>query len=66
MSELEKDLEQITHDMADEPEVPLPSLEEQQSVVAELKKLEEAGELTPEILKKYFGRFYSRGGNSVH
>ncbi|WP_299018058.1 ATPase [uncultured Photobacterium sp.] len=36
-----------------EPELPLPSIEEQQRIVAELKRLEEAGELTPEILAAF-------------
>ena len=66
MSKLEKDLEQITHEVSDEPEVPLPSLEEQQSIAAELKKLEQAGELTPEILEKYFAKFYAEKEKPVH
>lgn len=37
-----------------EPDVPLPSLEEQKRIVAELKALEAKGELTPEILARYF------------
>ncbi|WP_087016822.1 ATPase [Thaumasiovibrio subtropicus] len=36
-----------------EPELPIPSLEDQAKIVAELKKLEEAGELTPELLHAY-------------
>ncbi|MGF1692548.1 ATPase [Photobacterium kagoshimensis] len=36
-----------------EPELPIPSLEEQQAIVAELKRLEDAGELTPEILSDF-------------
>ena len=38
-----------------EPDIPLPSLEEQKRIVAELKALEEKGELTPEVLEQYFG-----------
>lgn len=38
-----------------EPDIPLPSMEEQKRIVAELKALEEKGELTPEVLEKYFG-----------
>ena len=38
-----------------EPDIPLPSLEEQQRIVAELKAIEAKGELTPEILEQYFG-----------
>ena len=52
--------------MGDEPEVPLPSLEEQQSIAAELKKLEQAGELTPEILEKYFAKYYAENDKPVH
>lgn len=36
-----------------EPELPIPSIDEQKRIVAELKRLEEAGELTPEILEAY-------------
>lgn len=38
-----------------ETDMPLPSIEEQKRIVAELKALEERNELTPEILAKYFG-----------
>lgn len=37
-----------------EADLPLPSMEEQKRIVAELKALEEKGELTPEILAQYF------------
>ncbi|WP_099608532.1 restriction endonuclease subunit S [Vibrio coralliilyticus] len=66
MSDFEKELEQMSQEMSDEPEVPLPSLEEQKAIAAELKKLEEAGELTPEILEQYFGKFYSKTDKPVH
>ncbi|MEE1673777.1 ATPase [Agarivorans aestuarii] len=36
-----------------EPELPVPSMEEQKKIVAELKRLEEAGKLTPEILEEF-------------
>lgn len=36
-----------------EPELPVPSMQEQKLIVAELKRLEEAGELTPEILEEF-------------
>ncbi|BEU04523.1 hypothetical protein OAG1_33230 [Agarivorans sp. OAG1] len=36
-----------------EPELPVPSMEEQKKIVAELKRLEEAGELTPEVLEEF-------------
>ena len=38
-----------------EPDIPLPSLEEQKRIAAKLKELDEKGELTPEILEAYFG-----------
>ena len=36
-----------------EPELPMPSLEQQKKIVAQLKALEEKGELTPEILEAF-------------
>ncbi|MDO6762426.1 ATPase [Agarivorans sp. 1_MG-2023] len=36
-----------------EPELPVPSMEDQKKIVAELKRLEEAGKLTPEILEEF-------------
>ncbi|GGB06096.1 MULTISPECIES: hypothetical protein [Agarivorans] len=44
---------QIPEGIKQEPELPVPSIEEQKKVVAELKRLEEAGELTPEILEEF-------------
>ncbi len=50
------DLENLMKDAPErEPDLPLPSMEEQKRIAAELKALEEKGELTPEILEKYFG-----------
>ncbi|KXF83137.1 restriction endonuclease subunit S domain-containing protein [Enterovibrio coralii] len=50
------DLENLIKDAPErEPDLPLPSLEEQKRIAAELKELEAKGELTPEILEKYFG-----------
>lgn len=50
------DLENLIQNAPErEPDIPLPSLEEQKRIAAELKALEEKGELTPEILEKYFG-----------
>ncbi|MER2498921.1 restriction endonuclease subunit S [Vibrio neptunius] len=66
MSDFEKELEQMSQEMSDELEVALPSLEEQKAIAAELKKLEEAGELTPEILEQYFGKFYSKTDKPIH
>jgi len=40
MSDFEKELELMSQEMGDEPEVKLPSLEEQKAVVAELKRIE--------------------------
>ncbi|MFD2178084.1 ATPase [Veronia pacifica] len=52
-----KDLDELLTGMPEKkPEVPLPSLDEQKKIAAELKELEEKGELTPEILEKYFGK----------
>ena len=45
MNDFEKELELISQEAGDEPEVKLPSLEEQQEIVAELKKLEAEGKL---------------------
>ncbi|HAS61781.1 MAG TPA: chromosome partitioning protein ParA [Vibrio sp.] len=66
MSDFEKELEKMSQEMADEPEVKLPSIEEQKAIAAELKRLEEAGELTPEVLEQYFGKFYSTSDTPVH
>ncbi|MGF1716302.1 restriction endonuclease subunit S [Photobacterium chitinilyticum] len=43
----------IPNDIEKEPELPIPSIEEQKRIVETLKRLEEAGELTPEILEQY-------------
>lgn len=43
----------IPDDIEKEPELPIPSLEDQKRIVAELKRLEEAGELTPELLEEF-------------
>ena len=66
MSNIENELEQMANEINDEPEVALPSLEEQKMIAAELKKLEQAGELTPEVLERYFGKFYSKTDKPVH
>lgn len=39
MSDFEKELEMMSQEMGDEPEVALPSLEEQKAIAAELKNL---------------------------
>ncbi|WP_305408108.1 ATPase [Photobacterium leiognathi] len=43
----------IPDDFEKEPELPIPEIDEQKKIVAELKRLEEAGELTPEILHTF-------------
>lgn len=66
MSDFEKELELMSEMTQDEPEVKLPSLEEQQAIVAELKKLEAEGKLTPEVLEEHFGKFYAETDVPVH
>ncbi|MGC9404387.1 MULTISPECIES: hypothetical protein [Vibrio] len=66
MSDFEKELEQMSQLASDEPEAKLPSLEEQKNVVAELKKLEAEGKLTPEILEAHFGQFYAKSDAPIH
>jgi hypothetical protein len=66
MSDFEKELEMMSEMTQDEPEVKLPSLEEQQAIVAELKKLEAEGKLTPEALEEHFGKFYAETDVPVH
>ncbi|MGF1688538.1 ATPase [Photobacterium japonica] len=43
----------IPDDIQKEPELPLPSLDDQKRIVEELKRLEAAGELTPEVLEAF-------------
>ncbi len=57
MSDFEKELEQMSAELASEPEEALPTLEEQKAIAAELKKLEQEGKLTPKVLESYFGKF---------
>ncbi|WP_394246270.1 restriction endonuclease subunit S [Vibrio profundi] len=66
MSDFEKELEQMTQDMGNEPEVEFPSIDEQKAVVAELKKLEAEGKLTPEVLEKHFGQFNKKSQTPIH
>ncbi|MCG7495694.1 restriction endonuclease subunit S [Vibrio sp. Of7-15] len=56
MQDFEKELQAMP---SDEPEVALPSMEEQKKIVAELKKLEAEGKLTPEIMEEHFGKFFA-------
>ncbi|GLQ75780.1 restriction endonuclease subunit S [Vibrio penaeicida] len=66
MSDFEKDLAEMTEEVVSEPEVKLPSLEEQREIVAKLKELEAEGKLTPEIMEEYFGKFSEKGIKPVH
>ncbi|CAE6930604.1 hypothetical protein ACOMICROBIO_GDFFDHBD_02571 [Vibrio sp. B1REV9] len=66
MNDFEKELEQISQEAAQEPEVKLPSLEEQKEIVEQLKKLEAEGNLTPEVLEQYFGKFNQKNSVPVH
>lgn len=66
MSDFEKELEAMSQQVENEPEVKLPSMEEQKQVVAKLKELEEKGELTPEVLEQHFGKFYATTDKPVH
>ncbi len=66
MSDFEKELEQISQQESDEPEVKLPSLEEQRAIVAELKKLEAEGKLTPEVLDQHFAKFNDKTAPPIH
>ncbi|BBL91862.1 chromosome segregation ATPase [Vibrio rotiferianus] len=56
----------ISQEAAQEPEVKLPSLDEQKQIAAELKKLEAEGKLTPEVLEQYFGKFNQKNSVPVH
>ena len=66
MSDLEKELAEMTQELGDSPEEKLPSLEEQKAIVAKLKKLEAAGELTPEMLEEHFGKFSNTKNAPIH
>ncbi|CAH1556011.1 restriction endonuclease subunit S domain-containing protein [Vibrio rotiferianus] len=66
MNDFEKELEMISQEAAQEPEVKLPSLDEQKQIVAELRKLEAEGKLTPEVLEQYFGKFNQKNSVPVH
>ncbi|EKO3411250.1 restriction endonuclease subunit S [Vibrio fluvialis] len=66
MSDFEKELEQMSQEMGSEPEVALPSLEEQKAIAVELKKLEAEGKLTPEVMEQYFGKFFAESDTPVH
>ncbi len=66
MNDFEQELAQISQDLGQEEEVKLPSLEEQKAIVAKLKKLEEEGKLTPEVLEQHFGQFNQKNAVPIH
>lgn len=66
MSDFEQELAEMVQAETDAPEVQLPSIDEQKAIVAELKKLEEEGKLTPEVLEQHFGKFYAETDTPVH
>ncbi len=66
MSDFEKELEQMSAQMANESEEKLPSIDEQKKIAAELKQLEAEGKLTPEVLEKYFGKFSEKNTAPIH
>lgn len=66
MSDVEKELQEMVQQGSNEPEVALPSIEDQKAIVAELKRLEAVGELTPEILEAHFGKFNTDDDAPIH
>ncbi len=66
MSDFEKELEAMVAETGDEPEVALPSIEEQKAIVEEFKKLEAEGKLTPEVLEAHFGQFNKKSDKPIH
>ncbi|MBD1573569.1 MAG: restriction endonuclease subunit S [Vibrio hibernica] len=65
-SDFEKELEEMTADLADSPETPFPTMEEQKALVAKFKQLEAEGKLTPEILAEHFSQFDDKKGQPIH
>lgn len=65
MNLFEQELEALSAQENDVEEA-LPTLEQQKQIVAELKSLEAKGELTPEVLEEYFGKFYAKTDAPVH
>ncbi|MFA0440922.1 restriction endonuclease subunit S [Vibrio sp. E150_011] len=66
MSDFEKELELMSSQTDGEPEVSLPSIEEQREIAEKLKQLEAEGKLTPEILEQYFGKFNDKNSAPLH
>lgn len=66
MSDFNEELAAMLEQEQGNEEVKLPTLEEQKAIVAELKKLEAEGNLTPEVLEQHFGQFFSETDTPVH
>ncbi|OEF23286.1 hypothetical protein [Vibrio rumoiensis] len=65
-NDIEKELDQMSAEMTDAPETPLPSIEEQKAIVAKFKQLEAEGKLTPEVLEAHFAQFSDDGAGPIH
>jgi restriction endonuclease S subunit len=66
MSDFNEELAAMLEQEQGNEEVKLPTLEEQKAIVAQLKKLEAEGNLTPEVLEQHFGQFFSETDTPVH
>ncbi len=66
MNDFEKELEMMSQQVAEEPEMQLPSLDEQKAIAEKLKQLEAEGKLTPEVLEAYFGQYYAKTETPIH
>jgi len=66
MSGFEKELEQMVEDQLGQEEEKLPSLDEQRAIVAKLKRLENEGKLTQEVLEEHFSQFFDENDKPVH
>jgi restriction endonuclease S subunit len=66
MKDLDQQLAEMIEQEQGKEEVNLPSIDEQKAIVAELKRLEANGELTPEILEAHFGQFYATTNAPIH
>jgi restriction endonuclease S subunit len=66
MSDFDKELAEMMKQEQEKEEIQLPSIDEQKAIVAELKRLETQGELTPEILEAHFGKFYANTDAPIH
>lgn len=66
MNDFEKELEMMSQEMEEQPEVALPSLDEQKTIVAKLKKLEAENKLTPDVLEQHFGQYFVKTDTPIH